>query len=336
MAAPHLTPVAADELIYERQQLPKRRSNYGEHLNQSSIGWLKKTPADTSLDEMRTSFEADGYLFIKGLVAREDVLNVRKRSFEHLRSTGILKAGTEPEAGIFEATQDPVVNNGVCGRDLPEDLEGQKLLKSAHTLPVYLDFSEHSDFRDFIRRLMGWDKDVILKRTLLRHTVPNGLSTGCHYDRICLRAGEDFLIAWVPIGDCAADEGGLMYLEGSTDIGVAMGEEYMERCEYLTPEERIDRLNQNMARNGQLSHNVVELDANTKVKSSSSKRRQWLAADYEAGDVVFHNPYIIHGAVKDENPLGRVRLGTDLEYYREGSRVDERWKRDVLRLYGRL
>ncbi|KAK4902954.1 hypothetical protein LTR49_026972 [Elasticomyces elasticus] len=281
MAVPHLTPVAADELIYERQQLPEIRSNYGGHLNHCSVGWLKKTPADTSLDEMRMSFEADGYLFIKGLVPR-----------------------TEPEEGIFEATQDPVVHNGVCGRDLPEDLERQKLLKSAHTLPVYLDFLEHSDFRDFIRRLMGWDKDVILKRTLLRHTVPNGLSTGCHYDRICLRAGEDFLIAWVPIGDCAADEGGLMYLEGSTDIGVAMGEEYMERAEYLTHEERIDLLNQNMARDEQLSHNVVELDANIKVKSSSSKRRQWLAADYEARDVVFHNPYMIHGAVKDENPLG--------------------------------
>ncbi|KAK5698479.1 hypothetical protein LTR17_023622 [Elasticomyces elasticus] len=161
---------------------------------------------------MRMRVEADGYLFIKGLVPRGDILDVRQRYFEHLRSTGILNAGTEPEEGIFEATQDPLVHDGVGGRDLPEDVERQKLLESAHTLPVYLDLLERFDFRDFIRRLMGWDKDVILKRSLLRHTVPNGLSTGCHYDRICLRASEDFFIAWVPIGDCAADEGGLMYL----------------------------------------------------------------------------------------------------------------------------
>ncbi|KAK4905508.1 hypothetical protein LTR49_025214 [Elasticomyces elasticus] len=314
MATPHLTPDAADELICEHQQLPKLRSNCGGHLNQNSVGWLRKTSTDTSLDEMGMRFKADGYLFVKGLVPREDILDVRQRYFEHLRSGGILKAGTEPKEGIFETTQDRLVHNGVGGRDLQEDHERQKLSQSAHTLPVYLTSLEHSDFRDLICRLMGWDKDVILKCTLLRHTVSNGFSTDCHYDRICLRAGEDFLITWVPIGDCAADEGGMRYLEGSTDIGVAMGEECMECAEYLMREEHIDGLNQNMARDGQLSHSVVGLDANIKVKSSSSsRRRQWLAADYEAGDVVFHNPHMIHGAVKNE-----------------------KWMRDVWRLCDRL
>ncbi|KAK5680702.1 hypothetical protein LTR17_027541 [Elasticomyces elasticus] len=332
MAVPHPTPASAHELVYEPQQLPKLRSNYGGYLDQSSVGWLKKTSADTSLDGMRMRFEEDGYLFTKGLVPREDILDVRQRYFEHLRSTGILKPGTSPREGIFDAAQDPLVHNGVGGRDLPEDVERQKLLESAHTLPAYLAFLEHSDLRNFIRSFMGWDKDVILKRTLLRHNVPNGLSTGCHYDRIFLRAGEDFLTAWVPIGDCTADGGGLMYLEGSTDVGKAMEADFMERAEHLTPEERIDGFNQNMARDGQLSHNVVELDADIKAKYSSSKRRRWLGANYEAGDVVFHNPYMIHGAGKNEDLLGRIRLGTDLRYYREGSRVDERWMRDVWRL----
>ncbi|KAK3621005.1 hypothetical protein LTR56_023048 [Elasticomyces elasticus] len=179
---------------------------------------------------------------------------------------------------------------------------------------------------------MGWDKDVILKRALLRHNVPNGLSTSCHYDRIFLRAGGDPLTAWVPIGDCTADGGGLMYLEGSTDVGKAMEADFMERTEHLTPEERIDRFNQNMARDGQLSHNVIELDADIKAKYSSSKRRRWLGANHEAGHVIFHNPYMIHGAGKNEDPLGKIRLGTDLRYYWEGSQVDERWMRDVWRL----
>ena len=101
----------------------------------------------------------------------------------------------------------------------------------------------------------------------------------------------------------------------------------------MTPEERINGFNQNMARDGQLSHNVAELDAEITVKygNANGKRRRWLAANYEAGDVVFHNPYMIHGAVKNEDPQGRIRLGTDLRFYPEGGRIDERWMRDVWR-----
>ncbi|KAK5707072.1 hypothetical protein LTR17_021029 [Elasticomyces elasticus] len=317
MAVPHLTPDTAHELVYEPQQLSKLRLNYGGYLDQSSVGWLKRTSAYTSLDEMRMRFEADGYLFIKGLVPRGDILGVRERYFEHLRSTGILKPGTSPREGIFDATQDPLVHNGVGGRDLPEDVERQKLLESAHTLRAYPAFLEHSDLRDFIP--CSWDgiktssssepsSAYSLSNDLRSHNVPNGLPTGCHYDRIFLRAGEDFLTAWVPIGDCTADGGGLMYLEGSTDVGKAMEADFMERAEHLTPEERIDGFNQNMARDGQLSHNVVELDADINAKYSSSKRRRWLGANYEAGDVVFHNPYMIHGAGKNEDPLERTRL----------------------------
>ncbi|TKA68202.1 hypothetical protein B0A55_09372 [Friedmanniomyces simplex] len=332
-AATQATPVPAHELVYEPQQLPKLRSNYGAYLDQSSVGWLKETSADTSLEEMRTRFDADGYLFIKGLIPREDVLDVRQRYFEHLQPTGILKPGTSPRDGIFDDTQDPIVHNGVGGSDLPDNVERQRLLESAHTLPVYLAFLEHPDFRAFIRKFMGWDRDVILKRTLLRHNVPNGLSTGCHYDRIFLRAGQEFLTAWVPFGDCTAEGGGLMYLENSSDVGKAMEADFTKRAENFTPEERINGFNQNMAKDGQLSHNVAELDAdiNTMYGNATGKRRRWLAADFTAGDVVFHNPYMIHGAVKNEDPRGRIRLGTDLRFYPEGGEIDQRWMRDVWR-----
>jgi phytanoyl-CoA hydroxylase len=161
-------PKPAHELVYEPNQLPKLRSNYGPHLDQSSVGWLRETAVETQLDEMRKRFDDDGYLYIKGLIPREDVLDVRQKYFEHLQPTGILKPGTSPRDGIFDSTQDPVMHNGVGGRDLPDDVERQRLLTTAHILPVYLEFLEHPDFRGFIRQFMGWKNDVILKRTLLR------------------------------------------------------------------------------------------------------------------------------------------------------------------------
>ncbi|KAK5723255.1 hypothetical protein LTR15_004952 [Elasticomyces elasticus] len=328
-----LAPVPAHELVYEPKQLPKLRSNYGAYLDERNVGWLRETSIDTPLEEVRARFGADGYIYMKNLIPREEVLDVRQNYFEHLQPTGILKPGTSPREGIFDTTQDPIVHNGVGGKDLPEDLERQRLLQSAHTLPVYLAFLEHPDLRSFIRKFLGCERDVIVKRTLLRHNVPNGLSTGCHYDRIFLRAGEEFLTAWVPFGDCTAAGGGLMYMESSTDIGKAMEEDFMKRAEHFTPEERINGFNLNMAKDGQLTHNVSELDEqlSSTHASATGVRRKWLAANYEAGDVIFHNPYMLHAAVKNEDPLGRIRLSTDLRFYPEGGRIDERWMRSVWR-----
>jgi phytanoyl-CoA hydroxylase len=49
---------------------------------------------------------------------------------------------------------------------------------------------------------MVWENPLLVTRTLLRHNVPGGISTGIHYDQIFLRARQaEFLTTWVPIGD---------------------------------------------------------------------------------------------------------------------------------------
>jgi phytanoyl-CoA hydroxylase len=42
------------------------------------IRWLQPTPRDTPMSEMRARLERDGYLFVKGLLPRQDVLDVRR------------------------------------------------------------------------------------------------------------------------------------------------------------------------------------------------------------------------------------------------------------------
>jgi len=170
----------------------------------------------------------------------------------------------------------------------------------------------------------------MVARTLLRHNVPGGLSTGIHYDRIFLRAGEaEFLTGWVPIGDCAADGGGLVYLEDSTELGKAMERDFWKRAEHMTPEERISGFNANMMRDGQLTHDMNDFMDETYVhlrsREAEGRKPRWLVGDYEAGDVIFHNPYLIHGSAKNEDKQGRIRLSTDLRFYEEGAALDKRW-----------
>ena len=108
-----------------------------------------------------------------------------------------------------------------------------------------------------------------------------------------------------------------MYIEGSSNLGKAMEKDFMERAKDLPEEERLSGFNRNMAANGQLAQDA---------KTFGEGKGRWLTSNWEAGDVVFHNPYMIHGAVRNEDfQSGRIRLSTDLRFYEEGSKMDERW-----------
>lgn len=167
MATTQHAPVPAHELIYQPSSLPKIRSNHGAHLDPSSSGWMRPTPIDTPLSEMRHRFESEGYIWVKNVMPREDVLDMREAYFEHLSPTGILKPGTSPRDGIFNPEADPVAQHGVGGRDLPADVDHVNRLVSAHVHPKYLAFLEHPKLREFVREFMGWEREVLVKRTLL-------------------------------------------------------------------------------------------------------------------------------------------------------------------------
>ena len=237
--------------------------------------------------------------------------------FSVLSDTNILKPDTSPRDGIFNPSEDPLQHQGLGG-SLPEEQAKVDRLVAAHLTPEYLAFVAHPSLRTFVRKLMGWQNEVLVKRSMLRHNAPGSRSTGIHYDQLFLRHGaSEFLTAWVPIGDCAANGGGLMYLEGSSHIGKEIEKEFMERARDMTDEERLSAFNKNMSADGTLTQDAATF---------ASGKGRWLTANYEAGDVVFHNPYMIHCAVKNEDyKTGRIRLSSDLRFYEEGSDLDHRW-----------
>ena len=51
------------------------RSNQGPTVQAQ---FLRETPKDTSFDEMRRRLRADGYVFVKNVLPREEVQRVRK------------------------------------------------------------------------------------------------------------------------------------------------------------------------------------------------------------------------------------------------------------------
>lgn len=172
-----------------------------------------------------------------------------------------------------------------------------------------------------MRDFTGWNQEVLVDRALLRHNCPGSLSTGIHYDKLFLRGGDaEFLTAWVPIGDCVATGGGLMYLENSNALGEGLETGFTRNAQILSAEERIDAFNQHMSKDGFLSHDAEEFG-----RVSAGGILRWLVGNYEAGDVVFHKPYMIHAATRNEDELGKIRLASDIRFYEEGAALDRRW-----------
>ena len=325
--------VAIPQLHNEDSQgLPDRlRANRGT-VSQPQLGWLRPTPADTPIPQIRQRLEEDGYVWVKGILPRQDVLAMREHFFSQYDGTGLLKPGTAPIDGIYNSEDDVSLHRGIGG-GTPEN-EELKRITVAHTTAHYQNFTNHPNLRKMIRDLMGWEEEVMLRRTLLRHSVPGGDSTGIHYDRLFLRGGSAyFLTAWVPIGDTTSRGGGLYYLADSARLGQAMEDDFSERAKDLTPEEKVSAFNRNMATTGYLADHPDEfVEEHRRVaeqEGTASKGYKWLIANFEAGDVVFHHPCTIHGSFGNDDPEGRIRLSTDLRFYdkKEFDRglADNRW-----------
>lgn len=262
-----------------------------------SIGILTPTTLDTPLAELQRRYKEDGYLLVKNVLPREDVLRVRQRYFEKLAPTGCLAPNTNPVEGIFDMTQNrlnfPGVGAGppdMTGSDPEVAKQFDNLALEAHNEDWYKEgLCHHPAIQDFVARLTGWGENTLsIRRTLLRNNMPQNTAIGVHYDQIFLRYGEDtFVTAWVPIGDISIDGGGLIYLEKGHDIGEQTEREFMERANAagMTDQEMKDAYNANMMSGGLLDVGPL--------RYAKKHGRRWLLTPYEAGDVVFHNPYAV-------------------------------------------
>ncbi len=186
---------------------------------------------------------------------------------------------------------------------------------------AYQDFCNMSSLWTFYQAFLQ-GQPYLHKRKLLRFNFPGEDNcTGGHYDLIYLRSGTDRLCtSWIPLGDIPVEMGGVIYLEHSDAVGRQMEAEFRVKNADLPLEERISAYNRNMRANGWVSTDLVDM-----AKRFDSR---WLVADYEAGDMVIHSPYMIHAATLNKDPQYRTRLSTDIRFQRIDDEIDPRWAKD--------
>jgi ectoine hydroxylase-related dioxygenase (phytanoyl-CoA dioxygenase family) len=286
--------------------------------NQGHLGKMFESKPNEDINKLRERFSKDGYLFLKNLLLKDDVISFREWVFHNLRSTGILKENTEAKYGIAN----PILEKNLkkkffqSGRSLNPEVKNKiaLLVKSTRyesfcSQPRLINFID-----EFIRGI-----SYLHKRKILRHTLPKSdNATPAHYDLIYLRAGTDNIITvWIPIGDISTEEGGLMYLEGSHLEGVKLEKEFSIKNTNLSREEQINAFNKNMTEGGWISKDFPDL--------ANKFNSRWLIANYEAGDVLLHSPYLIHASTNNESQKNRIRLSTDIRFQNVNDKIDTRW-----------
>ncbi|KAJ4243470.1 hypothetical protein NW762_014801 [Fusarium torreyae] len=305
----------------------------------TEVSKLQPSYPTEPLDVLYQRYLANGYLLLKGLLPREDVLAARESYFKSMAPSGVLKPGTQPIEGIFDDAADPAdypgigagssMKNSRPGETSKSDIFVDAALK-AHTEPWYAGsddvqgFCNHPVLKDFIARLTGWGDDTLtVRRTLLRNNTPGNKAIGVHYDQSFMRYGEPTSVtAWVPMGDVKIDGGGLIYLEGGEILGAELEDGFSKKAKAagMTDEEMRDAFNSNMMTTGFLAEGPADF--------GRQHGRKWLVSEYEAGDVVLHTSHMIHASTINYDKSNRIRLGTDLRFVNSARPWDTRWNKD--------
>ncbi|MCU0650078.1 MAG: phytanoyl-CoA dioxygenase family protein [Gemmatimonadaceae bacterium] len=288
--------------------IPTLHSN-GCVLTPDHLGWLEPTEPATSRAELWVRYREHGYLWLTGILDRAAVLRFRARFFEAFRETGMLDPAFDTVDGVHAVgTTSPATATTALLEEVVRWASFEAFCLAEPILAFYEEFLGGAVF--------------LHRRKLVRFTLPGDRkATTPHYDLIYLRGGTERLCtSWIPIGDIPVEMGGLIYLERSHRWGRLAEEEFRRAAAALPPEERISAFNRHMNAEAPL-----ETDLHALAARASGR---WLAANYAAGDMLVHDPYLVHAATENHDPARRIRLSTDIRYQRVRDEVDARWQHD--------
>ncbi len=271
------------------------------------LGQLEPSDLNLPISRLREQFEAQGYLWLKGLLDRKEVLDFRQRYFAAFAETGLLAAGSDPQEGIYSGGGE---DKEATHRIMLEVVRWAAYEALCLSLPIINFYEAFLEAPVYLH-----------KRKLIRYTRPGDPNcTGGHYDLTYLRGGTDRLCSsWIPLGDVPVEMGGLIYLEGSATVGRQIEADYRQQTANLTQEQRVSAYFLG-SKSGWLGENLPEI--------AEKYGGRWLVGNYEAGDMLIHSPYTIHASTENCDKLGRMRLSTDIRYQRVRDEIDRRWTKD--------
>lgn len=265
-----------------------------------AFGYLKDASDLLSKpDALRYQMQEDGYLYIKSLLNTQDVQKARLEIAKILAVEGNL----EPGYPLQYCVAKPGLNMSFRPDLATQSPTLKKLLYSGRMMEFFQDF------------LGG--KVRPFDYTWFRAVAP-GLATYPHSDSVYMGRGTDKLYtAWTPLGDISLDMGGLVILEKSHHLENIKNSYGRRDVDSYCTNRKTAQLYASGQKwwNGAVSKNPVSL--------RSRYGGRWLSAEFQAGDVLIFNIFMIHASLDNHSPS--IRLSSDSRYQLASEPVDERW-----------
>ncbi|MEZ4706550.1 MAG: phytanoyl-CoA dioxygenase family protein [Caldilineaceae bacterium] len=260
------------------------------------------TPLLDDTVALRRHMAEEGYLYLRGVLNRDDLLAARRSMLEKLAAEGhvdlthpLMEGKAAPETRVaFKpelAVKNPLVHKVVY--------DGPLMAIFAQLLGGEV---RHFDF------------------TWIRAVAP-GIATPPHMDIVYMGRGtKQLYTAWTPYGDVPRTMGGLMVLEQShRNQRLVNGYGAKDVDKYC--ENRVGSGYTKMGGGGNISPGGwLSRDPVTLRKRLGGR---WLTADYQLGDVLLFSVYLVHCSL--DNTSDRIRLTSDTRYQLAAEPVDERW-----------
>lgn len=254
------------------------------------------------LDErtLRRRLVASGYVFLRGVLGEDEVLEAREEVFSRLVEVDEIKS--------------PAIEGVATGRsrrrELVDDLvafwrsvsEGVALRQVSHGPRV----------RAVMEMLLG--EPARPQDYLWLRPRAVGWSTGLHFDHpFFARGSQRVYTVWIPLGDIPLSDGPLMLVNGSN--------KFLDLVESMHNEN--DEANNSPAA---AERSAFEGEWSTDLAAFLRKRdARVLSAEFRTGDVLVFGMNILHGSLDNRSPIGRTRLSCDVRYQPYSDPLDERY-----------
>lgn len=238
---------------------------------------------------LRAEMAERGYLFFRGVVTADVVMNVRRQVLELQR-----------EAGWID-DRDHDLMDGIVRAGVQPTMEGKPdymaVYRKVLKLPDFHALPEHPALMAVAAKLLDCETPLVHPRRIGRMTFPNYVeaTTPPHQDHFYIRGAVETYSCWMPLGDVPIELGGLAVWPGSHKRGFI---EHTARFE------------------GAVGGRGVYPDELAKPEEP-----EWHTTDFRPGDALFFHSFTIHKALPNLT-ANRMRLSTDNRYQRPQDEIE--------------
>lgn len=233
---------------------------------------LRRTRPDASPSELLSRLDEDGYLFLPGLLPPAAVEGTRADVLAALANAGWLADG---DGGTGQPSP------RACPEKPDNEPEYFRAYEAVQRLQRFHELAHHATLTAVMERLLGTSL-LVHPRKVARIGLPDDdLIVAPHQDLRFNQGTPDTLTAWIPLGACPGELGGLRVLPGSHRQGLRP----------VRPAVGVGGL---------------EIDGDVPFGD------EWATTDFDCGDVLVFHSLTVHAA--KPNRTDRLRLSVDFRY----------------------